>query len=265
MLPAADAHFARPPHTVMLASIVAFAVGICLALLGSGGSSLTVPALVFVVGQDDKTAIASSLAIVSAIAAVAAVPPVLSGRVRWRAVLLLGIPGALSTSLVAKLARGVSGTVQLIAFSLTIVIAGAMMLRSPTPSEEASIPRKPAFLVLDGLLVGSVTGFVGIGGGFLLVPVLHVLARLPLRTATGTSLAIISLNAAAGFVAYVSEASHQGIALDLGVIVVFIVAGCAGTVVGGSLSRRLNPVVIKRVFAIVLFGIGASILVARTR
>ncbi len=243
-------------------TLAAILIGVCLGLLGSGGSSLTVPALVYLVHHDPKTAIAESLAIVALVALAAAIPRWIRREIAWRAVVFFGGTSMLGTALAARLSRHASGDVQLLAFAVVVLIAALAMLRSPS-IERSSAPRAPFWLALDGLLVGAVTGFVGIGGGFLIVPALHTVARLPLHPAMATSLAIIALNAGVGFAAYRLDAANQGIMIDGRVVASFVVAGAIGTLAGARFGRRIEPKPLKRVFAIVLILIASGILLSR--
>ena len=151
----------------------AIAIGLSLGLLGSGGSILTVPVLVYLLDQPEKLAIAGSLAIVGAIAAAGSVPYIRSGLVNWRAVLLFGGPGMVGTYLGSWLAVFVSGAFQLTLFAVVMLAASVLMLR-PIDLEKAGA-RHPASsrsawkIPLDGLIVGIITGLVGVGGGFLRV------------------------------------------------------------------------------------------------
>lgn len=146
----------------------AIAIGLSLGLLGSGGSILTVPVLVYLLGQEEKLAIAGSLAIVAAIAAAGSLPYVRERLVDWRNVVLFGVPGMAGTYLGAWSSVFVSGTVQLAVFALVMVLAAYFMLR-PRNDLETVGPREVRAglrITFDGLAVGALTGFVGVGVGF---------------------------------------------------------------------------------------------------
>ena len=173
---------------IWLALLGAVIVGLSLGLLGSGGSILTVPLLVYLVGQPEKVAIAGSLAVVGGIALAGAIPSALRGGVEWRSVGWFGVPGMLGTVLGAHLSRWIAGDVQLLLFAVVMLIAAWRMARPGSASEHAGAPRSRTWIVIDGLGVGLLTGLVGVGGGFMIVPALVLLGGLPMHRAIATSL-----------------------------------------------------------------------------
>lgn len=244
-----------------LALIGALAVGLTLGLLGSGGSILTVPVLTFLVGQDEKVAIASSLVIVGGIAAVAALRAWREGKVDGRSVLWFGLPGMAGSFGGAALGGLVPGEVQLAAFAVLMLVAARSMVRSKPVEEPGSGgPRPVAKILLDGLVVGVITGFVGVGGGFLIVPALGLLGGLPMATAVGTSLVIIAMKAAAGFAKYVDVLDAAGLSLDWSVIGLFVAVGIAGSLVGRRVGGCLPEVRLRQSFAVLLLVMGSFIL-----
>lgn len=234
-------------------------VGVSLGLLGSGGSILTVPILIFLLGQPEKVAIAGSLAIVGFISLFAAVPHVLRRQVHWRSVLLFGAPGMLGAWVGAHLAHYVSGSFQLVVFSGIMLLAAVFMLRPPPDLRyHASMPVRAWWRIgAEGLAVGTVTGLVGVGGGFLIVPALVLLGGLPMQLAVGTSLLIIALKSSVGLVEYLQVLDVAGLTLDWSVIAVFAAVGTVGSLVGIKLGRRLSPAIVQTVFAgfLVLTGV----------
>jgi len=231
-------------------------VGLSLGLLGSGGSILTVPVLVYVLGMEEKTAIASSLAIVGSVALAGALLAALRRRVDLRSVLLFGLPGMAGTAAGAQLARHVSGTFQLVVFAGFMLGAAILMLRGRPPAEREA-PRHAVRLALDGVLVGAVTGFVGIGGGFLIVPALVIVGGLSMSLAVGTSLWIIAINAFTGFVRYRPVLESLGLHLDVTLLLPFIAVGAASSLAGNHFGARLPQARLRRIFgaALVLLGI----------
>lgn len=238
----------------------ALAIGLSLGLMGSGGSILTVPVLVYLVGQDEKLAIASSLAIVAIIAAAGSLAYVHKRLVEWRHVLMFGIPGVLGTYFGAWSSQFVAGSVQLALFAVVMLVASLMMLK-PMEVVDASAPPRAAWKIgLEGTFVGTITGFVGVGGGFLVVPALVLLGGLAMRRAVGTSLVIISVNSSTGFFKHLDLLHEQGIALDAQVIVVISVLGVLGIIAGARISDRLPQARLKQYFGIFLIATGAFIL-----
>lgn len=244
-----------------LALLGAAAIGISLGLLGSGGSILTVPILVYLLGQPDKVAIAGSLFIVGGISLAAAVPYLLRKQIDWRSVVLFGVPGMLGSLAGAYLAHFVTGTFQLLLFAVVMISAAAFMLR-PTRRDAASAPASlPWWLLgLEGLLVGVVTGLVGVGGGFLIVPALALLGGLPMRRAIGTSLLIISLKSAVGFAEYLQVLDSIDLRLDWNVITIFTLIGAAFSLFGRKLGSKLPAQRLQRWFGVFLLLVGGFVL-----
>ncbi len=242
-------------------------IGLSLGLLGSGGSILTVPVLVYLLRHEDKAAIAESLAIVGGIALAGAIPYAWHRRIHWRSVVWFGVPGMAGTYLGAAIARYVPGAVQLGVFALVMLWAAWMMARStngPAPAGEASNHRAAWKIVADGLAVGVLTGFVGVGGGFLIVPALVLLGGLPMSAAVGTSLLIIAMKSGSGFVKYLEVLGALELRVDWLVVGSFILVGAVGTFIGGSFGRRLDQRVLRRVFAGFLVLMGIFILARET-
>ena len=240
----------------------ALVVGLSLGLLGSGGSILTVPVLVYLLDHADKIAIAESLAIVGLIALMGAVPYGAQRLIDWRSVLFFGVPGMIGAYGGAYLSKFVSGGVQLAVFAGVILIAAYMMARGrERVGSEVRERRAIAHVVADGLAVGALTGFVGVGGGFMIVPALVLLGGLDMRLAIGTSLSIIALKSAAGFYKYLGVLADVGLVVDWRTIVWFSVVGMVGTLIGNRIGFRLNQRQLRRGFAAVLVVMGIFILV----
>lgn len=242
----------------------ALAIGISLGLLGSGGSILTVPILTYAVGQPDKLAIAGSLAIVGSIALIGSIPYALRREVVWRSVLWFGLPGMLGTVAGSQLATFLPGALQLSIFACVMLIAATRMLRGGSPVAGAAdappLPQRRRYIVRDGVAVGVLTGLVGIGGGFLIVPALVLLGGLPMRQAVGTSLVVITLNAYSGFFKHAAALAAVHLALDWMVIAQFIVIGGSGAVVGNLVGSRLPQQRLKQGFAVMLVAMGLFML-----
>lgn len=233
-----------------LALIGALAIGLSLGLLGSGGSILTVPVLVYLLGQPEKIAIAGSLLVVGTIALAGAIQWALKGQVDGRSVLLFGMPGMAGTLVGASLAGYLSGPLQLTIFAVVMLIAAQRMLR-PAPAVQAAPVRKRR-LAAQGFGVGLLTGVVGIGGGFLILPALVLLGGLSMHRAIGTSLSIISLNAYSGFVRHWFALAATGAALDWRVLGVLSAVGCGGSLIGQQVAGRLPQQQLKRAFGVML-------------
>ena len=242
----------------MLVAAVALgaAVGLVLGALGGGGSVLTVPALVFVLGLTAQEATTGSLIIVGLTAAAAAIGHARAGHVQWKRGLLLagaGVPAALLGTAANRL---VDQNVLLLAFAaLMLVAAIGMLITSPGSGDDASEERGNGpsggalwlRVLWAGLLIGALTGFFGVGGGFVIVPVLVVALHFPIATAVGTSLVVIALNSGVSLAARLGSAS---IAWD--VIAPFTAAAVVGSFAGKRVADRLPATALTRAFAVLL-------------
>jgi len=235
-------------------------VGLALGLLGSGGSTLTVPILVYVVGLEEKSAIASSLAIVGSVALAGGTLAIARRRVDLRSVFWFGLPGMAGTALGAELARHVPGALQLVVFALFMLVAATLMWRGGVGGSASATRRSAWKVALDGLGVGLATGFVGIGGGFLIVPALVLVGGLPMTYAVGTSLILIAMNAFVGFWRYLPTLEALGLELDRGLIVSFVLVGAVMSLAGNHFGTRLPQHKLRRAFAVTLVVLGLFVL-----
>tara|TARA_R110002049_G_scaffold50370_3_gene143090 strand:+ start:130864 stop:131784 length:921 start_codon:yes stop_codon:yes gene_type:complete len=246
--------------------IGALIIGLTLGMLGSGGSAITVPVLVYLVGHGTKESIAESMAIVGLISIVAAVPYARSKQIDWRSVWYFGIPGMLGTFVGAWLGGISSEALQLAVFGGVLLVAAASMLRKSSakqPSQGTNESHASPIwkIATEGTVVGIVTGFVGVGGGFLIVPALVLLGNLPIRLAIGTSLVIIAAKSTIGFAKYEHYLLSHHSSVDLQTILVFVTIGILGSVIGRSINARLNQHVLKNVFAAFLILLGGFVIV----
>ena len=245
---------------LMLAVPGAIAIGLSLGLLGSGGSILTVPVLVYLVGQDEKVAIAGSLFVVGSIALAGGLQFLRAGFIEWRSVLMFGVPGMLGTYLGAMLAAYVSGVMQLALFALVMLVASWFMLR-PMDLEHADRKERATWkIAADGLIVGIITGLVGVGGGFLIVPALVLLGGLSMHQAVATSLIVIALKSYSGFWKYLDVLEAQSLELDWATLLIVTALGIVGSVIGSKLARRLPQDKLKKGFGWFLIVMGIYIL-----
>jgi hypothetical protein len=239
--------------------IGAVVIGISLGLLGSGGSILTVPILIYGLGQDEKVAFASSLAIVGLISVVSAIAYAKRDQVDWRNVVWFGVPGMIGSVLGAYAARFVPAVAQLLLFAVVLLTAAVLMLRPLTLTFEG-VQRPFWKIATDGIVVGAITGLVGVGGGFLIIPALVLLGGLSMQLAVGTSLIIIAMKSASGFWEYLYVLKDLNLSLDWGVIVLFSLLGMLGGYVGQRLNDHLPQHRLRQIFAMFLLLMGAFIL-----
>lgn len=228
---------------IALAVALAVLVGMSLGLLGGGGSILTVPLLAYVAGMEAKQAIATSLLVVGVTSAVSTLSHARAGHVQWRSGLMFGAAGMAGAYLGGLLSYVVPGSVLLIAFTVVMVATGIAMLRRRAACEPSARTMPIAKTVLTGLAVGLVTGTVGAGGGFLVVPALALLGGLPMPVAVGTSLLVITMNSAAGLAGHVST-----VPIDWTVAGAVTAAAVLGSLLGARLTTRIDPGVLRRAF-----------------
>lgn len=243
--------------TVVL--LLSLLIGLSLGLLGGGGSILTVPILVYAAGLEAKPAIATSLLVVGVTSAVALLPHARAGHVRWRTGLVFGISGMAGAWAGGALGRFVPGPVLLLLFAAMMVATAVAMWRGRTerPAGAGTSPTHAThWIVLEGLAVGVVTGLVGAGGGFLVVPALVLFGGLPMPAAVGTSLLVIALKSAAGFAGY---AAH--VRVDLALATAVTGAAVVGSLVGARATTWLHPDRLRRGFAIFVVGMAAFVVV----
>ena len=229
---------------------LAAAIGLSLGLLGGGGSILTVPVLVYVLGYDAKPAIAMSLLVVGATSLIGAALHWRLGNVRVGMAFTFGLLAMVGAYVGAKLSVLLGGSVQLALLAVVMTAAAASMLRSRHEPESIASWR-PVLFISVALGVGVLTGLVGIGGGFLVVPALVLLARVPMRQAVGTSLLVIAMNAASGFAGYFGLVD-----LDWSFLAEFTAAAVAGTLAGTTLNAHVPQSALRRGFAALVFAVG---------
>lgn len=236
-----------------LVLLLAVAVGLTLGLLGGGGSILAVPLLVYVAGLGSKEAIATSLLVVGVTSLAALVPHARAHRVRWRTGLVFGAAAMAGAYVGGRLAAFVPGTVLLVAFSLMMLATAVAMIRGRRAVAAPAEGRMRVGLVLlEGGVVGLVTGMVGAGGGFLVVPALVLLGGLPMSAAVGTSLLVIAMKSFAGLAGYLAS-----VQVDWGLALAVTGAAVLGSLVGGTLTGRIPADVLRRVFGwfVVVMGV----------
>ena len=175
------------PH-FLLALALSTLIGLSLGLLGGGGSILAVPVLVYVAGVDVHTAIGASLGLVGATALVGGLVHARAKRVDLRTAVLFGGAGMAGAPLGAQFTHAVAPRVLMLLFAALMLTVGGLMLRGRVGSRPVAVRPHPLAAPAAGFGVGLLTGFLGVGGGFLIVPALTLLAGLPMHTAVGTSL-----------------------------------------------------------------------------
>lgn len=237
--------------------LLGFGIGLSLGLLGGGGSILTVPALVYLVGQSPQAAVTTSLAIVGANSALGAYFHNLGGTCNWKVALVFGSAGMATAYLAAGLSKLFAPALLLVMFAvLMLIVAALMLLRTEKAGAGEVIARRgwPVALA-GGVGVGLLTGVLGVGGGFLIVPALVMLVGLPMSQAVGTSLVIIAANSLAGLAGHLSTPGF-----DLALTLTFVAAGLAGTFAGARLVQRIPAVRLRQIFAFFVILLAAFLL-----
>ncbi len=248
---------------IVTALVLGLIVGALLGLVGGGGSILAVPALVYGVGLPLSEAIPTSLIVVGGASAVAVLPRLRRG-VNWRLALVVGSAGVATAYLGAMVNRMLDPRLLLGAFAVIMVVAGVRMFL-PTRSAggpcalpgggvnwRSCLPRA----LVTGAVVGFLTGLLGVGGGFLIVPALTLVLGLPMGATVGTSLVIIVINSVAGFTAHLGDAQ-----LDWAVTGAFAAAAMVASLIAGRLGRGLSDTVLKRGFAVLVLGVAVYVAV----
>lgn len=232
---------------ILIGAVAGLAIGLTLGLLGGGGSILTVPALVYLVGQSPQAAVTASLMIVGANSTMGAVFHRVQGTMDWKIALIFGSAGMLTSYFTADLLSQLfSATALLVTFALLMFGVGIYMLfRKPPQAKDEDAPTKWAVVIGSGATVGVLTGLLGVGGGFLIVPALVVLVGLPMQQAIGTSLIIIAMNSLASLLGHLGHTE-----IDLAVVGVFVLGGIVGTLFGSRLSKRIQAKRLQMGFAV---------------
>ena len=264
--------------SAILAGLV---TGLVLGLLGSGGSIIALPTLIYLLHIEPKSAIAMSLGVVAVTATVSALDNWRRGLVDVRVALVFGLFGVIGTSVGARLGLLTPVVIQLTLFALVMYAAAWRMLKpvklvAPAAGGvmnagggavvnvggAAAIGGCRAFfspcmgqIALHGIAVGALTGLVGVGGGFLIVPALVLLSGIPMKTAVGTSLAIVAANCYSGFAGYMG-----GVPVDWSMMGGFTSVTVLGSLLGARFSTRLSQATLKKAFAWFLVVVASYIL-----
>ena len=257
-------------------------VGAGMGLVGAGGAIFTVPIFGIVLGHAPKAAFIEALAVTGGIALVSGLIAARRGLVDWRCVLIFGSAGIVGTQLATPIAVRMNPTVQVLLFALVAVVAAWRMWKSGRDTEapedvgpaiDSNATIEPGVVVggaTDSLLlressrgwpvrslaigtgIGALTAILGVGGGFILIPALVVVERMPMRIAVGTSLTVIVINATAGLLGQWWSGGWAQVHVDVATVAITTAGGIVGSMFGGALARRIPPSVLRSMFALLL-------------
>lgn len=240
---------------------LAVVIGMLLGLLGGGGSIMTIPVLVYGLSYSMKQAVPMSLVVVGVTSLFGAASHQRRGNVRWDAALSFGPTAIIGAFAGARSAHYVSSRVQLVIFGCLMLAAAVSMYVGPAlwqgsaDSETASAKRPFPAIAALGFVVGTLTGLVGVGGGFLYVPALVLLGGLVMKEAVGTSLILIIMSCLTGFVSYLGT-----VALDWKATGLFTGLAVVGVVIGSRAVTLVSQAALRRGFAALLVVMGLLVL-----
>lgn len=245
----------------ILGVALGFGVGIVLGLLGGGGSILAVPIFLYVFRVDPKPAIAMSLAVVGMSAFVGFLGHWRQGSVNLRIGLPFGAVAMGAAFLTARVSDRVPAVLQLTLFVIFAFTAALVMLfdslrPAPKNPEPGATPHFTPVLALEAIGVGALTALIGAGGGFVIVPALVYLAKVPVKPAVGSSLLIITLNALSGFAGYIGQQP-----IDWALVGIFTGVAAVGAILGTRLNRHVSQVRIKQGFALLILVLGSYLVI----
>jgi uncharacterized membrane protein YfcA len=249
----------------LIAVVAGLLIGASLGALGGGGSILTVPALVYLLGQSAHRATTASLMVVGAAAIVGAVTHARCGRVRLKTGAMFGVLGITGSYAGSLASAAVPANVLLAGFgALMLTVAAVMVLRrghgraQPGHAAVSTGTRHTILVASAATGVGLITGFFGVGGGFVVVPALVLVLGFDMATAAGTSLVVIAVNSAAALAA---RAGHGSLTLDWPLIGAFAAGAVIGALAGGSLAGRASPQRLSAAFTVLVILVAGYTLV----
>ncbi len=245
----------------LLSTLLALLVGLALGLLGGGGSILTVPIFRYALGMEVKEAIGMSLGVVSLISLVGALRHWRQGNLDLKALLAFAPAAIISTFLGAKLAHFVPGPMQMAGLGMVMGVAALLMwggTPAPPLARQGEGGEGRGRVIATGICLGFLTGILGVGGGFLIVPALVLFLGLEMKKAVGTSLGVIALNAASGFAGYLGQ-----VTMDWSLMAAFTGVAIVGVFAGAALVPKVSQHHLRRGFALFLVLVAAYILIQR--
>lgn len=253
----------------ILGYVCSILIGLILGMMGGGGSILSIPILVYLFKVDAVTASAYSLFIVGMTSFVGAIPKYKDHLVNIRAGFLFGVPSVLSIFTTRRwIIPNIPDTIFYVgnfiltkrvlllgAFAVLMVLASISMIKGGLREIESNNRVRPLLMMIEGTIIGFLTGLVGAGGGFLIIPALVLVTGLNFRTAVGTSLFIIAINSLMGFIGDVLN-----YAMDWPLLLSLTALSVIGVVVGNFFSRKIAQVTLRKMFGWFVLLVGCLIL-----
>ncbi len=240
---------------MLLLGAIALIIGISLGLIGAGGAIVAVPALVYIGGIDPRLASGYALFMVAVSSAIVSIDHLRNRRVDVPSVLAFGSTTIISILLVRRyVAPMVPPTPQMLAFAAVLMLAAIRMLRPGKPPDKNT--QRPTYLAGYGVVIGSISGILGVGGGFLMTPALVLWAGLDMKRAVATSLVLISVNSAIGVVADL----WGGVVYDWPLVLTFTGLTTIGIICGMLASRRIDAATLRQGFGWAVLAIGIAVL-----
>lgn len=240
--------------TFVVAALIGAFVGLSLGLLGGGGAVLIVPSMVYLLNVDEHTALATALIIVGINALVGGIMAWRDGRTQIKTSLLFGASGMLTAYIGALFSRNIDGRILLSVFSVMLLIIAVLMYRGNKNLTQSNAPRPLWLIILVGAGVGLITGTLGVGGGFVIVPSLVLLVGLPMRVAVGTSLLVIAMNSSASLL------GHLDTPFDWPLIFALLSGALPAMAASGPIGKKINQDKLRRSFAIFITVVALSML-----
>jgi len=242
---------------LLLAAALALVAGVVFGIFGAGGSILLVPILVYVLGLPVKVSLGMALLILVLTGGIAALAHARSGNINWKIGFQWSLVGIGGAYLGGRIAEFIPAEVLLAMFAVVVVVSSMGMLRRRKAPLEGHGSSTPTWrIIVVGFVLGFLTGMIGVGGGFLLVPALVLLCDLDVKKAIGTSLVIISMKSLGGFLGF---AAHTDFPWTLVLIIAFFNA--VGSLVGERLGKPLPSHKLRPAFAIFLLVVGAVMVI----
>lgn len=238
---------------MLSAALVGVLIGVVVGALGAGGGILSVPVLVYLLGQSPHDAAAGSLVIVSLTALVSIIAPARAGRVKWKQGAIFAAVSIIGSVAGSRLSFLVAGEQLMCLFAALLACVAVIMIRKGIRARRGIEPERqaianPLVLILAATFTGLLTGFFGVGGGFAVVPMLMIALGFKMRDAAATSLLVMIVVSLTGLASRIGSGVH----IDWPVILIFAAASMLGGVIGGPLATKVKGSTLTIIFGILL-------------